>query len=73
MKGIEFKKIRKKLGLSREELASLLGLSGYNAVSNIELELRNPSKLAGIVMRILNALPKKRADELITLMRKYKE
>lgn len=73
MTGAEFKRIREKLGFSRDELASLLGLSGYNAVSNIELGVRNPSKLAGIVMRILDAVPKKRADDLIALLRKYKD
>ncbi|HAR43295.1 MAG TPA: hypothetical protein DCS07_11815 [Bdellovibrionales bacterium] len=73
MTGDEFRKIREQLGLSREEMAELIGLSGYNAVSNIELGLRNPSKLAGMLLRVLDSLPRQRANELIGLLRRHRK
>ena len=73
MTGDEFRKIREQLGLSREEMAELIGLSGYNAVSNIELGLRNPCKLAGMLLRVLDSLPRQRANELIGLLRRHRK
>ena len=73
MTGDEFRKIRERLELSREEMAELLGLSGYNSISNIELGLRNPSKLATMVLKILKHLSKKKAEELIELLRRYRQ
>jgi len=72
MSGDEFKKIRERLGLSRYEMATLLGLAGYNSISNIELGLRNPSKLATMLLKLLDSLSKKKANELIELLRKFK-
>lgn len=73
MTGDEFRAIREHLELDREEMAEILGLSGYNAISNIELGIRNPSKLAVMVLRALRSLPKKRAEELIELLRRFRE
>jgi len=71
MTGEQFRAIRERLKLSREEMAELLGLSGYNAISNIELGLRNPNRLAATVLRILDALPRIRANELMELLRRH--
>lgn len=71
MKPVEFKRIREKLNLSRNEFAKLFGLSGYMAVSNIENGHRNPNKLAIILLLTLDALPAKRANEIIELMRRH--
>lgn len=72
MKGEEFRAIRERLGLDREDMAELLGLSGYNAVSNIELGHRNPSKLAQMLLLALDSLPPKQAKALIALLRRYR-
>lgn len=71
MKKGEMKRIREKLGLSREEFAEVFGLSGYKAVSNIELGYRRPSKLTMILLRALDSLPPARAQDLLELMRRY--
>ncbi len=71
MKGEEVRKIRDELGLSRIEFAETFGLSNYTSVSNIELGIRNPSKLLGIVLKTLQSLPTSKANELISLMRKH--
>jgi DNA-binding transcriptional regulator YiaG len=73
MKGDEFRAIREHLGLSRDEMAELLGLSGYTVISNIELGHRNPSKLAAMLLRALKSLPQKRATELINLLRGFRK
>jgi transcriptional regulator with XRE-family HTH domain len=73
MTGNEFRAIREHLGLSREEMAELLGLSGYTAVSNIELGHRNPSKLTAMLLRALKSLSPKRAKELIELLRGFRK
>ena len=64
MTGSEFKAIREELGLSQELLAEVLCLSGKQAVSNIETEFRNPSKLLTVLMRVFIELPDKRSKEL---------
>ena len=71
MNGDEFRAIRERLEMSREEMAELLGLSGYNAISNIELGIRNPSKLAKMLLLALDSLPRKQAKSLIALLRRY--
>ncbi len=67
----EFKSTREKLKLSREEIAELLALSGYSAVANIELGIRNPSKLTAKFLRYLNAMSKSQAKKLIEEFNKY--
>lgn len=71
MKKERFKKIRKKLNLTQGELAEVLSLSGKMAVGNIELGFRNPSKLAGVVMSILNSLSDAEATEFMDQLRSH--
>ena len=71
MKAAEFQRIREKLKLNRDEFADVFGFAGYKSVSNIENGIRNPSALAIIILRTLDALPAKRANEIIELMRRY--
>ena len=71
MKAEEFKKIRTNLELTQEQMARVLGLSSFMAVSNIETGFRKPNKLAAAVMRALDELPSKKAQELMGLLRKY--
>jgi transcriptional regulator with XRE-family HTH domain len=66
----KFREIRLKLGMNQEQYAALLGLSGKQVVSNIETGLRNPGRLAGIVLAVLDSLPKRKALELVDLMLK---
>lgn len=68
---VEFKRIRVKLGLSQSDLAELLGMTTRNAVSNIEIGNRNPGKLTGTMLRVLDSLPKRKAEELVELMLKH--
>ncbi len=67
----EFKSVREKLKLSREEIAELLAMSGYSAVANIELGLRNPGKLTAKFLRYLNAMPKAQAKKIIEEFNEY--
>ncbi len=71
MTGNQFKSIREKLGLSQDELAQILGLSGKQAVSNIETGFRNPSRLTVALMQVFLDLPEKRSKELRELLVKY--
>lgn len=68
MKGDEFKRIRLKLEMNQEQFAELLGMSGKQAISNIETGLRNPGSLVAIILGVLDDLPKRKAEELIELM-----
>ncbi len=71
MSGAEMRRIREKLGLGREDFADLFGLSGYNAVMNIETDFRRPGKLTIILLRVLDKIPLSKAKKIIELMRKY--
>jgi len=71
MNADEFKKIREGLNLSREEVAKLLGLSGYMYVSNIENGLRNPNKLAIKLLRYLSSMTNSRATKFIEEINKF--
>ena len=64
----EFKKVRMKLNMSQQQFADLLGMSGKQAISNIETGLRKPGTLVGIILRVLDALPKRKAEELVEQM-----
>ncbi len=64
MRGLEFKTIREQLGLTQDELSEILCLSGKKVVSNIEREVRNPSLLAVVILRMLAGLSKKKSNEL---------
>lgn len=68
MTGNQFKTIREELGLSQVQLAQLLGLSGKQAVSNIETGFRNPSRLTMALMQVFLDLPEKRSKELRDLL-----
>jgi transcriptional regulator with XRE-family HTH domain len=69
MIGKQFKDARESLGLSQDELAEVLGLSGKQAVSNIETGLRNPSTLVAAVLVLLAELPDKKSKELQSALR----
>ena len=71
MKGLEFKTIREELGLTQEELSEILCLSGKKVVSNIEREVRNPSLLTVVLMRLLAGLSQKKSKELQSLLISY--
>ena len=65
MKGDEVREIREKLGLTRDEFASLLCLSSYQSMMNIETDFRKPSKLAMRLLRYLDEQSKKKAVAFI--------
>lgn len=71
MDGDEMKRIRTKLGLTQIQLAELLGMTTRNAIANIETGTRNPGKLVAIMLRVLDSLPKRKAEELVELMLKH--
>jgi hypothetical protein len=73
MKGSEMRRIREKLGLSRDEFATIFGLAGYQSVMNIETDFRRPSKLTMILLRTLDALPLSKAKTILELLRKHAE
>lgn len=68
MKGLEFKTIREELGLTQDELSQILCLSGKKVVSNIEREVRNPSLLTVVLMRLLVGVSQKKSKELQNLL-----
>ena len=68
MTGSEFKAIREELGLTQEQLAEAVCLSGRQAVCNIETDLRNPGRLLAAVMQLFVELPEKRSKELRELL-----
>ncbi len=70
VKAEEFRKIRMKFEMNQDQFSDLLGLSGKKVVSSIETGARNPSKLTAIILRVLDGLPKRKAEELIELMLK---
>ena len=71
MKAEEIKRIREDLELSRDELAELLCLSGYQAMMNIETDFRRPSKLAIRLLRYLDSLPKAKALAFIEELKRH--
>jgi transcriptional regulator with XRE-family HTH domain len=64
----EFRRIRLKLDLNQEQFATLLGMSSKQAISNIETGIRKPGSLVGIILGVLDDLPKRKAEELTELM-----
>lgn len=73
MTGTELRKMRERLGLTREEFAKIFGLSSHRVVMNIELDYRRPSKLTMILLRALDSLSKPKAQALLTLLRKHSD
>jgi len=71
--GSEMRRIREKIGLSRDEFATIFGLSGYQSVMNIETDFRRPSKLTMILLRTLDALPLSKAKNMVELLRKHSD
>lgn len=65
MDGDDVKRIREKLGMTREEFADFLCLSGYRTMMNIETDFRKPSKLTIRLLRYLDGQQKKKAAEFI--------
>jgi DNA-binding transcriptional regulator YiaG len=68
MKAEEFRRIRMKFEMNQDEFSDILGLSGKKVVSSIETGARNPSRLTAIILRVLDTLPKRKAEELIEAM-----
>ena len=64
----EVKRIRERLKLSQADLAELFGLASATVVSNIETGFRKPSATKIIMLRLLDSLPKREADELMKKM-----
>jgi DNA-binding transcriptional regulator YiaG len=71
MDGDEVKRIREKLGMTREEFSELLCLSGYRSMMNIETDFRKPSKLTIRLLRYLDGQQKKKALEFIEEFKEY--
>lgn len=65
MKGEEVKRIREKLGMTREEFAKLVCLASYNSVMNIETDFRNAGKLTAKLLRYIDSLSKTKAHSFI--------
>lgn len=71
MEGDELREVREKLGLSREEMAEFLCLSGYRTMMNIETGFRQPSKFTAKVVGYLDSLPIKKALGLIEELNRH--
>jgi DNA-binding transcriptional regulator YiaG len=65
VKADEVRRIREKLGMTREEFAELVCLSTYNSVMNIETGFRNAGKLTAKLLRYIDSLPKAKAQAFI--------
>lgn len=71
MNADKFKAIREKIGLTQEELAKLLGLSGRKPVSHFETGFRKPSPLIQAIMSLLDSLSERKAAELIEILNEH--
>lgn len=71
MTGMDIKRIREKLGMTREEFADFLCLSGYRTMMNIETDFRKPSKLTIRLLRYLDDQSKKKALDFIEEFKDY--
>ena len=71
MESSEVKRIRNKLGLTQEEVAEIFGFSGPGSVGNIEIGYRTPNRLFARMLRLLDSLSPKKADELLNQLRKH--
>jgi len=73
MTGAEFQEMRNKLGLTQAALAKVLGLSGHQAVCNIEIGFRNPSPLSVALLKVLVHLPARKSKELQDMLIEFSE
>jgi DNA-binding transcriptional regulator YiaG len=71
VEGEDVKKIREKLGLTRDELAQFLCLSGYQSMMNVETGFRRPARFAAKVLSYLNSIPKQKAIGLIEELNRH--
>ena len=71
MDGEEVRKIREKLGLTHEEMAELLCLSGYQSMMNIETGFRQPAKFSAKVLSYIDSLSKQKALALIEELNRH--
>ena len=63
-----FKKIREQLGLTQDELANVLGISGKRPISRYETGERTPDLLTQALMSLLESLPERESIELMELL-----
>jgi DNA-binding transcriptional regulator YiaG len=71
VKAEEVKRIREKLGMTREEFADLVCLSTYNSVMNIETGFRNTGKLTAKLLRYIDSLPKTKAQIFVEELNRH--
>lgn len=71
MSSSEIEQLRKKLSLSQEELAQLLGLAGRVIVYRWESGLREPSEVLRRLFCYLNDLSKEEALQLLNKLATY--
>ena len=71
MDGEEVRRIREKLGLTREEMSEFLCLAGYQSMMNVETGFRKPAKFSAKVLAFLDSLPKNKALGLIEEMNRH--
>lgn len=65
--------VRRKLGMSQEDLSDSLGILGATTVSRWETGLRKPSETIRRLFCWLNDLPKKQAEEIVKTLGQYKK
>ena len=61
----EFRRIRKKLGLTQADAAEVLGFACATVISNIETGFREPNRLATAIFSLLDELPLKDAQVMV--------
>lgn len=66
----QIKDLREKLNLTQAELAKALGVSRLT-ISQYEIGFRHPGSTALVLLRVLDALSRVRAIELVALLRSH--
>lgn len=66
--GKRFKEIREELSLTQSQMAEILGMSGKQAICNIESGRVNPGALMSALMEVFVGLPVKQSQHLRELL-----